>query len=522
MASDERSLGLADAPTEGAVGTAAPGSELSDLLPVDAAAKGSIQILVVDDDRTLRESCAKLLEMEGYHVTVARLGDEALHLLKQRVFHIVLLDLYMSGVSGMDLLAAAVQKRPETNVIVMTGHPSVQSSIEALRAGAWDYLPKPFSATHLQVLIGRAAHAVIVGRETQELDQELARHAGASDKVAALGSSPAFRKVIQLARRVAPTDASVFLTGESGTGKELIAQFIHHHSRRHSRPLVAINCAALPETLLESEMFGHRKGAFTGAIADKQGLLEAANGGTLFLDEIGEMPTSLQAKLLRVVQDGMVRRVGSETVDAVVNVRFIAATNRSPEEATASGALREDLYYRLRVVPIHVPPLRERKEDIPVLANQFLKAYWTRHRGATAALPVFSDEAIAALTAHPWRGNVRELENLVEHVVVLLEPGVTIGAPELPFDTPASAPPPLADALDESVVAESDPVDQGFHAARDRLMANFERRYLTWLVNRAGGNMSRAARIAGVDRTTLYRLMEKHGLRRETIMLASS
>jgi len=520
MASDEQALSVTDPKSEGDVSTMAAGSDLSDLLPVDAAAKASIRVLVVDDDRTLRESCAKFLEIEGYDVTVARQGDEASQLLKQQAFHILLLDLYMSGVPGMDLLRTALEKNAEMIVIVMTGHPSVQSSIDALRAGAWDYLPKPFSATNLQVVLGRAAHAVIVGRETQELDLEMEHHDSGGEKVTVLGSSPAFRRVIQLARRVAPTDASVFLTGESGTGKELIAQFIHYYSRRHSRPLVAINCAALPATLLESEMFGHRKGAFTGATADQPGLLEAANGGTLFLDEIGEMPTSLQAKLLRVVQDGMVRRVGSETVDAVVNVRFLAATNRAPEEKTASGALREDLYYRLRVVPIHVPPLRERKEDIPILAAHFLKSYWTRHRGATAQAPTLSEGAIAALVSHPWKGNVRELENVIEHAVVLLEPGISIAPSDIPFDTPSSGAPP-SDFPEVAAAIEGDPVDQGFHAARDRLIANFERRYLTWLVNRAGGNMSRAARIAGVDRTTLYRLMEKHGLQRETIMAAS-
>ena len=499
MISNQRSPTAADPPaTASDPEPLKAGSDVSDLLQVEPAARATIRVLVVDDDRTLRESCAKFLEIEGYQVTVSRHGQEAL-----------------------DLLRAGLEKNPDTIVIVMTGNPSVQSSIEALRAGAWDYLPKPFSATHLQVLIGRAAHAVVVGRETEELSAELERHHGVSDKVTVLGNSAAFRQLIQLARRVAPTDASVFLTGESGTGKELIAQFIHHHSRRHSRPLVAINCAALPETLLESEMFGHRKGAFTGAIQDKQGLLEAANGGTLFLDEIAEMSTSLQAKLLRVIQDGVVRRVGSDSVDAVVNVRFIAATNRLPEEATATGVLREDLYYRLRVVPIHVPPLRERRDDIPLLADYFLSTYWARHRGGAAA-PRFSEAALAALMAYTWRGNVRELQNVIEHAVVLMEPGVTIEPTDIPFAGPSGGPPPAAASFpDEPMTFENDPVDQGFHAARDRLIANFERRYLTWLVNRAGGNMSRAARIAGVDRTTLYRLMEKHGLQRETIMVSS-
>jgi DNA-binding NtrC family response regulator len=228
----------------------------------------------------------------------------------------------------------------------MTGNPSVTSSIEALRAGAWDYLPKPFSATHLQVLIGRASHAVMVGREAQDLRLQLQKQHGHSDKIALIGISPSFRKAVELARKVAATDASVFISGESGTGKEVIAQFIQQNSRRASRPLVPINCAALPEPLLESEMFGHRKGAFTGADRDKPGLLETANGGTLFLDELTEMTLPLQAKLLRVIQDGVVRRVGSETQDAVVDVRFVSATNRDPQEAVDQGVLRSDLFYR--------------------------------------------------------------------------------------------------------------------------------------------------------------------------------
>jgi DNA-binding NtrC family response regulator len=505
-----------DNPVSGLNGTL----DVPDLLEVDAAEKASLRILVVDDDRTLRESCAKFLETEGYQVTLCRRGDEALDLLKRQRFDIVLLDLYMSGVPGMELLKTALTRHPETVVIVMTGHPSIQSSIEALRTGAWDYLPKPFSATHLQVLVGRAAHSVIVGRETQELHAELARQHGNSEKVTVLGTSAAFRRVIEMARRVAPTDASVFLTGESGTGKELIAQFIHSHSRRDSRQLVAINCAAIPETLLETEMFGHRKGAFTGAVEDKQGLLEAANGGTLFLDELTQMPPAIQAKLLRVIQDGVVRRVGSDTVNAVVNVRFIAATNTSPEDAIRAGDLREDLYYRLRVVPIHLPPLRERREDIPLLANYFLRHYWNRHREAGTPAPTLGEGAIAALQAHAWRGNVRELQNIIEHGVVLFAPGSEVRPDDIPFDTVSNGGLHAGHPTDIEPF-QSEAAEQGFHAARDKLLAQFERRYLTWLVNRAGGNMSRAARIAGVDRTTLYRLMDKHGLQRETIMVPS-
>jgi len=330
-----------------------------------------------------------------------------------------------------------------------------------------------------------------------------------SDKITLLGTAPVFRQAIELARKVAPTDASVFITGDSGSGKEMIAQYIHHNSRRSSRPFMAVNCAALPEGLLESEMFGHRKGAFTGAVRDKPGLLEAANGGTLFLDELIEMSKPIQAKLLRVIQDGVVRRVGSETTDAVVNVRFIAATNGDAEAAVKAGDLREDLYYRLRVVPIHAPPLRERPEDIPLLAEHFLSTYWIRHRGKGAPVPKLSDKALRALGACPWRGNVRELQNVIERVAVVVEPGAPIRPEDLQL---AGEPEPLCAANPASLISTL--LEESYHVARERVIAQFERQYLTWLVNRAAGNMSKAARIAGVDRTTLYRMMERHELQR--------
>jgi DNA-binding NtrC family response regulator len=469
-----------------------------------------MRVLVVDDEHTLRESCATLLRGEGYDVTVCGRGEEALDVLKRRAFDILLVDLYMPNASGLSLLRAALDTNRDTVVIVMTGNPSVDTSIEALRQGAFDYLPKPFSATHLQVLMGRAVHTLLVARESRDQQAHVERHPAPSDRVTLLGTAPAFRRAVDLARKVAPTDASVFITGDSGSGKELIAQFIHQNSRRSSRPFVAVNCAALPEGLLESEMFGHRKGAFTGAVRDKPGLLETANGGTLFLDELIEMPKPIQAKLLRAIQDGVVRRVGSETTDAVVNVRFIAATNGDPERALASGAMREDLYYRLRVVPITVPSLRERQEDIPLLAEYFLATYWQRHRSKGAPPPRLTDSAIRALCTYPWRGNVRELQNVIEHVAVVTEPGTDIdvehlnlaGEGAMPGSGTASA------ALVSTILEES------YHIARDRVVAQFERQYLTWLVNRAGGNMSKAARVAGVDRTTLYRMMERHGLQR--------
>jgi transcriptional regulator with PAS, ATPase and Fis domain len=339
--------------------------------------------------------------------------------------------------------------------------------------------------------------------------QDLEQAGENSDKIRILGLAPSFRGAISRARKVAPTDASVLLTGESGSGKELFAQFIHHHSRRASRPFLALNCAALPEALLESEMFGHRRGAFTGAVRDKPGLLEAADGGTLMLDELVEMPKTIQAKLLRAIQDGVVRRVGSESADAVVNVRFIAATNHEADRAVSEGLLREDLYYRLSVVPIHVPSLRDRVEDIELLANSFLGHYWRKYRGMDIPVPTLGKAAIAALKEHPWPGNVRELQNIIEHAVVLLEPDGEIRTEDLPFLT-MPAPPE-----DHSLGLERSTADASYYDARDRLLARFDRQFLTRVIAHAGGNLSKAARRAGIDRTTFYRLMERHGLQRD-------
>jgi DNA-binding NtrC family response regulator len=537
------------------------------------AVAGRLRVLVVDDDAALRSTCSSLLKLSGYDVTLASRGQEALDLLRRCGYDIVLVDLHMTHVDGLALLRTALATRRDTVVIVMTDNPSLDSCIEALREGAWDYLPKPFSAAHLQILVGRAAHTLQIAHQARDIESGATEAPSPTEALTLLGTAPAFRRTIELAKKVAQTDASVFITGESGSGKELIAQYIHRQSARAGRPFIAINCAALPEALLESEMFGHRKGAFTGAVRDKPGLLEAAHGGTLFLDELIEMPKSIQAKLLRVLQDGIVRRVGSEATDAVVDVRFIAATNGDPEASIAAGALREDLYYRLCVVPLVVPPLRERPEDIPPLAEYFLAAYWSRHRGRQATFPRFSDGAIRALVANSWRGNVRELQNLIEKVAVVAEPGTLIRPQDLgfapdpasvaepepmsevaspapepdmsaPVDVPAAVPvpdaattapqdaapapapvaatsgatsdggqlPPAPDANPASLIATL--LEESYHAARDRVIQQFEMQYLLWLVNRAQGNLAEAARIAGVNRTTLYRMMERNGLQR--------
>jgi DNA-binding NtrC family response regulator len=443
------------------------------------------------------------LRLYGYDVTTAERGDEAIDVLGRRRFDVVLLDLYMKPVSGMDVLRAAVAANRETLVVLMTGNPSVTSNLEALGAGAWDYLPKPFTATHLQLLLGRAAHMATLARESRAAHATLVQRHGNSDKLTLLGVSPAFREAVELARKVASTDASVMLTGESGTGKELVAQFIHAQSRRAQRDMVSLNCAAIPEPLLESEMFGHRKGAFTGADREKPGLLEMANGTTMFLDELTDMPHATQAKLLRVLQDGVVRRVGSERPDTVVDVRFISATNRDPQEAVRAGALRGDLCYRLRVVSITIPPLRDRPEDIPLLASHFLASYWQRHRRATEAVPQLTKAALDFLCAHVWNGNVRELQNVIEHVTVVADPGQQIRPEHIVIhgDTGGAA---GATAPTRGVL------EQTYHTAKDAVILEFEKAYLSRLVSRARGNISRAARLACVDRMTLYRLIERH------------
>lgn len=496
-----------------------PSSPDLELVAVDPEVRQSIEVLVVDDEHSLRESCASLLRSEGFEVTVTGRGDDALRMVKNRRFDIALFDLYMSEVSGLELMEATLEVNPDTIVIVMTGNPTVESSVTSLRAGAWDYLPKPFSATHFEILVGRAAHAVVIARESRKpkssgtaasVEKGADSH---SDQVKLYGQSDSLRKVIALAEKVARTDASVFITGESGTGKEVIAQYIHLHSRRRSREMVPVNCAAIPEELLESEMFGHVEGAFTGAVREKEGLLEVANGGTLFLDELTELPMSTQAKLLRVLQDGVVRRVGSTKTDAVVNVRFIAATNSDPMEAIAAGHLRKDLHYRLRVVPIHVPPLRERPEDIPVLAKQFLQEFWAQHRDPETTTPVFSQDAIDTLQRAPWLGNVRELRNVIEHLVVLAEPGSEVQPDDLVFIDAESA-----DAGEASASFATSIMSMDYHDAREHVLAQFEIDYLKHVVRTSGGNISDAARMAGVDRTTLYRLMEKHGMERDSLM----
>lgn len=473
-------------------------------------------VLVVDDDDTLLETVAHYLESFGFQVTRESRGEKAIERLRHRRFDILVVDLYLPGSSGMTVLTEAVERHPTSKVVLMTGNPTVESSHRALRAGAFDFLPKPFSATHLEILVDRAVQAI---EEERKGPPENGVDPAADAVTASVGDhgllaeSKAMKNIVDLARRVARTDASVFITGESGTGKELVAQFIHAASPRRDRPWVAVNCAALPESLMESEMFGHVEGAFTGAQRSKEGLLEAASGGSLFLDELAEMPMSIQAKLLRVLQDGVLRRVGSTRTDAVVEVRFIAATNRDPQQAIEESLLRKDLYYRLRVVPIHIPPLRERPEDLRFLADHFLRHFWQRHRPSEPS-PTLSEGAFALLRAHPWPGNIRELRNAIEHAVVVAEPGEPITPATLDLGGESAMPAAAAGlaGLDRSLFTLD------YHSAREEMLAAFERDYLAHILREADGNMSSAARLAGVDRTTLYRIMEKRKLERRDLL----
>jgi len=504
----EESLGPAD-PSVGDTGVDAS----PELIEEDD--RGALRILVVDDESSARQSCESVLSSEGYQVEVERSGEDAIRRLRSGRVHLALVDQSMPRVDGMEVLAAAREHSPSTLVIIMTGYATAEASVRALKSGAWDYLPKPFTATQLLVLVERAAYTLLRMQSLTRRDPELGRGGVLVDNgVRILGVSEVLRGAVARALKVAPTDASVFVTGESGTGKELIARCIHLESPRSKKPFVPVNCAALPGELLESELFGHVKGAFTGAVRDKKGLVESAHGGTLFLDELGEMPVALQPKLLRVLQDGVVRRVGSERDDAVVDVRFVSATNRDPARILDDGHLRHDLYYRLRVVPIHVPPLRERPEDIPVLAGHMVRDFWRQHRGGATPPPELSPEALDRLLQHDWPGNVRELRNVLEQVVVLSDPEAEIQAgmlPELGVEHGDRS------GAEEGGMLTRLALDGSYHEMKEELVGRFERRYLGRVVARAGGNISEAARIAGIDRTTLYRLLDKHGLNKEEL-----
>jgi DNA-binding NtrC family response regulator len=380
----------------------------------DTAAEAPVRVLVVDDDSALRRSLERVLSQSGYEVLGASTAAEARTLLEEHTFAVVLLDLVLPDAEGMELLRELKATEASTEVVVVTAHGSIESAVEAMRWGAADYLTKPFHTDELLTRLSKAVAKLALERENRILRHQLSQQ---TINRVLVGNSAAMLRVKRLVEQVAPSSAPVIIEGETGTGKELVAEAIHQASHRAAKPLVKLNCAALPETLLEAELFGHERGAFTGAVARKPGRFDLANGGTLFLDEVVDIPLTTQVKLLRVLQDGKYERLGGrETLHS--DVRLLAATNRNLEEAVHDGKFREDLYYRLQVIKVQLPPLRSRKDEVPVLARHFLQLYCLRNQKSIRDI---SPAAMNCLLAYDWPGNVRELENVVERAVVLCE-----------------------------------------------------------------------------------------------------
>ena len=450
-----------------------------------------MKILLVDDEQAILETLQILFRGEGYEVTVADSGPKALAALEDEKPDLVLTDVRMPGAGGLEVLSAARLIDPEMPVILMTAQASLQTAVRAVNEGAYYYLQKPFANDELLAICRRAAEVRQLKVENRQLKKEIRRR-GRGDARRPVGAAPRFVEVLALAETVAATGSTVLISGESGTGKELVARYIHELSDRSERAFLSINCGALPDSLLDSELFGHVKGSFTGAVRDKDGLLVAAAGGTFFLDEIGEMSPSTQVKLLRAVQEREVIPVGA-TKAVAVDVRIIAATNRDLEEEISRGAFRSDLYYRLNVIQLHLPPLRERREDVPVLANYFLDKLATA-RGV-ARVPVLAPETLEVLTRYDWPGNVRELENALERAAVLAT-GDTIGPQALPERVREAPRPRLATE----------------ETAQNPTMEVVERAYIQWVLQAEGGNKTRAAEVLGIDPSTLYRKLNRYGI----------
>jgi two-component system response regulator AtoC len=450
----------------------------------------SYRVLVVDDDSSLCETLELALGRRGYRTASRTVAADALAALAAEEFDVVVTDLNMRGTGGIELCERIVANRPDIPVIVLTGFGSLETAVGAIRAGAYDFISKPVELDVLAIAINRAAKHRELREEVRRLRQEVVR-TGPPDEF--VGQSTAMRVVYEMVERVADSDTTVFVTGESGTGKELVARALHRRSRRRERPFVAINCAAMPEGLLESELFGHTKGAFTDAKNDQPGLFQQADGGTLFLDEIGDMPLALQPKLLRVLQDRSVRPVGARTW-APIDVRLITATNRDLESAIEEGGFREDLYYRINVVHVDLPPLRSRAGDVLPLAQHFLRQFAAR---ADKNMGGISPAAAERLVAYSWPGNVRELQNCIERSVALAR-----------YDHIAT------DDLPEKirVYRSSHVIVAGDDPAELVRMEELERRYIARVMEAVGGNKTAAARILGLDRKRLYRMLDRLGI----------
>jgi DNA-binding NtrC family response regulator len=454
-----------------------------------ALSEGAPRVLIVDDESGILESLRILLKTEGFQPFTAHGGRQGIEKIDELRPDIVLTDVRMPDITGVQVLSHARQVDSDLPVILMTAQATLQSAMQAVNEGAFYYIQKPFRNDELIAILKRAAEHRKLRVENHSLKQEIRRR-DKSDSSRPIGRSKSWLEVLRLAETVAPTDSTVLITGESGTGKEVIARYIHDLSARVDHSFLSINCGALPESLLESELFGHVKGSFTGAVKDKMGLFAAADNGTFFLDEIGETTPSTQVKLLRVLQQREVIPVGA-TESITVNTRVLAATNRDLEEEIKRGAFRADLFYRLNVIAVHLPPLRQRTDDIPLLAESFLQRSGLARQEQAKVL---SEDTLDALMAYSWPGNVRELENALERAVIL-SPGGTIKVDALPERVTARRAEPL--------VSERAPVTPTLEA--------IERAYIQWVLQNEGGNKSRAADMLGIDPSTLYRKLARYG-----------
>ncbi|MBN1972919.1 MAG: sigma-54-dependent Fis family transcriptional regulator [Sedimentisphaerales bacterium] len=446
-------------------------------------------ILVIDDEESMRDSCLQTLSRKGYNVETAGNGIKGLEMLKEKSYDLVILDLKMPGLNGLEVLKIIKQDNPDIVVVVITGHATVESAVEAMKQGAYDFIPKPFTPESLRMIVQRALSTRELALENLLLRTELKLGLG---QEVIIGSEDSMKSVEQLVRKVGPTDTTVLITGESGTGKEVIARAIHRCSSRNDKSFVAVDCSSLVESLFESELFGHVKGSFTGAVETKYGRFELANGGTLFFDEIGNVSLSIQSKLLRVLQEREIIKVGSSQV-VKVDVRIIAATNKDLVQSVKDGTFREDLFYRLSVVPITIPPLRERKGDIPLLTKHFLEKY-NKKRGKN--IKGISDEAMHALVEYDWPGNVRELENAIERAVVLTE-HETIEPADL-----------LYYGLTIDPVSEI----QGNSEDKVRRLVDMEKEHIIKALKQFNGHRGNTAESLGIDRKTLRLKMKAYGI----------
>jgi len=447
------------------------------------------KILVVDDEESMCKFMQIMLKKEGYCVSTSQDAPTALERIKSENYDLVIADLMMPEMSGLELLSQAKSANPDLDFIVMTAFASVDSAIEALKKGAFDYITKPFKVDEIKIAVRKSLEQKEIVHENVQLKNELKTR---FDFDCFIGNSPEIVKLKKMAEKISISDSTVLIQGESGTGKELIARAIHYHSPRSNKPFITINCAALPENLLESELFGHVKGSFTGAVKDKEGLFKVADGGTFFLDEVGMTSSAIQAKLLRALEEKEINPVGS-TAPIKVDVRLIAATNADLEQEVKLGNFRADLYYRLHVIPLRIPPLRERKDDIKLLSSYFIREYCRKMQTEEKDI---TEETMKRLLSCKWLGNVRELENALEHAV-LLSKGSQITVEDLPQD--------IKEGREIDLVTETQPTTP--------MLETIEKAYIFWVLNQTGWQKSKAASILGIDSSTLYRKIEKYKLK---------